>query len=51
MTKTEQELVELIRCHHSPDAALETAIEVILDYLSQPLSYEEQAAVAPQGPF
>ena len=51
MTKTEQELVELIRCHNSPDAALETAIEVILDYLLRPLSSEEQAAVAPQGPF
>lgn len=44
MTKTEQELIELIRSHHSPDLALETAIGVIIDFLMQPLSSEAQAA-------
>lgn len=43
MTKTEQELIELIRSHHSPDLALETAIGIIVDFLKQPLSSEVQA--------
>ena len=43
MTKTEQELIELIRSHHSPDLALETAIGIIVDFLTQPLSSEVQA--------
>lgn len=43
MTKTEIELIELIRSHHSPGLALETAIGVILDFLTQPLSSEAQA--------
>ena len=51
MTKTEQELIDLIRSHPFPDIALEAAIYIISDYLMQPLSFEEQAAVAPQGPF
>jgi hypothetical protein len=42
MTKTEQELIELIRSHHSPGLALETAIGVILDFLTQPSSSETQ---------
>ena len=42
MTKNEQELIELIHNHPSPDLALETAIGIILDFLTQPLTSETQ---------
>jgi hypothetical protein len=44
LTSTEQELIELIRNHPTPDLALETAIGVILDFLTQPLSSVSQVA-------
>ena len=49
MTTIEQELIELIRNHPTPDLALETAICVILDYLTQPLSSAKQAHAYLQG--
>lgn len=51
MNKTEQELLELIRRHPSPDAALETAILTLIDFLWQPLSFQEQALDDPREPF
>lgn len=48
MTNNEIELIELIRRHPSPELALITAIGVILDFLTQPLSSEAQAAGSPQ---
>lgn len=50
MTKAEQELIELIRCHNSPDRALETAIGIISDFLKQHGSSEVQAPAYPPGP-
>ena len=51
MTKKEQELIELIRCHSSPDAALEVAILTLIDFLWQPLSSQEQVLDDPWEPF
>ena len=50
MTYKEIELIEIIRCHNSPDRALETAINIIVDFLMQHESSEEQAPAYPQGP-
>lgn len=44
MTKNEAELIELIRCHKSPERALGVAVNIILDYLKQHGSSVEQSA-------
>ena len=50
MTTIEQELIELIRNHSTPDLAFETAIGVILDFLTQHGSYSEASPASLQGP-
>ena len=44
MTNKEAELIELIRCHNTPEIALEIAIGIILGFLKQHGSSEVQAA-------
>jgi hypothetical protein len=43
MTKTEQELINLIRCHNKPALALQVAIGITLGFLKQHESSEAQA--------
>lgn len=45
MTANEQELIKIIRENDNPEKALVTAVEVILSYLAQHESSEEQVAV------
>lgn len=47
MKQHEIELIELIRENDNPEQALMTAATIILGYLKQHGSSEEQAAVAP----
>ena len=44
MTANEQELINLIRENDKPGQALATAVKIILLYLGQRGSYQEQAA-------
>ena len=44
MTRNEIELVELIRGSDDPERAVQVAIEIISQYIGQPLSCPEQAA-------
>ena len=50
MTTIEQELIELIRNHSTPDLALETAVTVITDFLMRLGSSEGQAPASLMGP-
>ena len=50
MTNNESELIEIIRCHKSPERAIEVAVGIILDYLKQHGSSEVQAADGLQEP-
>lgn len=45
MTENEKELIKLIRENDNPEEALMTATVIILGYLKQHESSEEQAAV------
>lgn len=49
MTQNEKELVGLIRENDNPAEAVLTAIEIILSFLEQHGSSQEQAVVALQG--
>ena len=42
MNANEIKLINLIRNHENPEQALSTAVEIILDYLTQPEAFEEQ---------
>jgi hypothetical protein len=44
MTNNEKELIDIIRENDNPEQALMTATAIILDYLKQLGSFEEQAA-------
>ena len=44
LRENEEELLRIIRENDNPEQAALTAIEVILDYLRQPESFEAQAA-------
>ena len=44
MTANEQDLINLIRENDNPAQALATAVDIILLYLGQRGSYQEQAA-------
>ena len=44
LCKNEEELIKIIRENDNPEQAALTAIEVILNYLKQPESFEAQAA-------
>lgn len=44
LLKNEEELLKIIRENVNPEQAALTAIEVILEYLRQPESFEAQAA-------
>ena len=50
LRKNEEELLKIIRENDNPEQAVMTAIEVILEYLKQPESFEEQAAVCLRVP-
>ena len=50
MTNNEVELIELIRCHKSPERAIDVAVGIILDYLKQHGSSEGQSADDLQEP-
>lgn len=50
MTIIEQELIETIRNHPTPDTALKVAVEIISDFLKQLESSEEQAAASQREP-
>lgn len=43
MTANEITLIQLIRNHDNPEEALSSAVSIILEYLAQPESFEEQA--------
>ena len=51
MNQNEIELIELIRENDNPEQALMTAATIILGFLKQHGSSEEQAAVVPAVPF
>lgn len=42
MTRNELELLNMIRSHDNPEIALETALEIIISYLEQCESCDEQ---------
>ncbi len=44
MTANEIKLIEMIRNNKNPEQALSLAVKIILDCLTQPESFEEQAA-------
>ena len=50
MTENERELIKLIRENDNPEQAVLVAIEVILEYLTQPGSFEARAAACLQVP-
>ena len=43
MTANEIKLIEMIRNHKNPEQALSTAVKIIIDCLTQPEAFEEQA--------
>ena len=45
MTNTELELLNIIRSHKNPECAVSIAIDVILEFLKQDGSFQEQPAV------
>lgn len=45
MTNYEKELIHIIRNNSNPEQAIITATAIILDFLKQHESFEEQAAV------
>ena len=49
MTHNEEELIRLIRENDNPERALMTAVLIVLGYLKQHGSSEEQAAVYQQA--
>lgn len=49
MTNNEIELLELIRENDNPERALMTATLIVLGYLKQHGSFEEQAAACPRA--
>lgn len=44
LCENEEELLQIIRENDNPDLAVQTAIDIILDYLRQPESFEARAA-------
>ena len=50
LCQNEEELLNIIRENDNPEQAALTAIEVILEYLRQPESFEAQAAAYLQVP-
>lgn len=44
MTQNEQELLDIIRTNENPQKALMTAIDIICQYIKQPLSSPEPSA-------
>ena len=50
LVKCEEELLNIIRENDTPEQAVMTAIEVILEYLTQPESFEARAAACLQVP-
>ena len=48
MTRNEYELMYLIRTNDNPQQALMTALDIICQYIKQPLSLPKPAAVDPQ---
>lgn len=48
MTNNEIELIEIIRENDNPERALMTATLIVLGYLKQHGSFEEQAVACPQ---
>ena len=51
MSNREIELIKLIREHDDPEGALVTAANIILDFLTQHESFEEQAPACLQVSF
>ena len=45
MTENQNELISIIKSSDNPDLALQIATEIILNYLKQPLSSQEQDSV------
>lgn len=50
LSKNEEELLNMIRENDEPEQAAMIAIEIILEYLRQPESFEAQAAAYLQVP-
>ena len=50
LRKNEEELMNIIRENDNPDQAALIAIEVILEYLTQPESFEARAAACLRVP-
>lgn len=48
MGAREEELIRIVREHEDPQKAVSIAIDIILKYLKQPLSSEEQVLVGRQ---
>lgn len=44
LCQNEEELLRIIRVNDNPEQAVMTAIDIILDYLRQPESFEARAA-------
>ena len=49
MTKNKKELLSIITENDKPEQAMMTAIAIVLNYLKQHESFEEQASVGLQG--
>ena len=50
LRENEEDLLKIIRENDNPEQAVLTAIEVILEYLKQPESFEAQAAAYLRAP-
>lgn len=48
MTKNEQDLISIIRASEDPQKAMAIAIDIICQYIKQPLSSLAQPAADPQ---
>ena len=48
--ENEEELLRMVRENDNPEQAAGTAIDIILEYLRQPESFEARAAVCLQAP-
>lgn len=50
MSKNETELIDMVRENDNPEQAMMIAVDIILEYLRRPESFEAQAAAYLQEP-
>lgn len=49
MTENETKLLSLIRSDNNPSEAISIVFEIISDFLTQPLSFQEASPVVPRA--